>query len=204
MADYTTVETMTAALDIDTTDFGTAQAAATAASRLVDSFCGRNFDQTITSRKFEPSDWNYCPVDDVATITSVTLDTAYDDTFGTTLTTANYVTDPVNGVGPDGNDGWPVTGLRTTSTVLFPMWGLYRKRTVKVTGTFGWSAVPDAVAQATLFLALEVFKATREAPFGTANLADFGPIRIRGNPRIADLLAPYQSPTAAGSPFLVA
>jgi hypothetical protein len=53
-------------------------------------------------------------------------------------------------------------------------------------------------------LAEEVFKAAREAPFGSQNLADFGPSQIRGNRRVDQLLQPYRTGKAADGRFLVA
>jgi hypothetical protein len=78
-----------------------------------------------------------------------------------------------------------------------------RRPLVKVTGTWGWSAIPEDVHQATVFLAAEMFKA-REAPLGTAGMTDWGPITIRGNRRVVDLLAPYKRVSAADGRFLVA
>jgi hypothetical protein len=45
---------------------------------------------------------------------------------------------------------------------------------------------------------------TREAPFGSAGLADFGPVTIRGNRRVNDLLAPYKTTASSDGRFLVA
>ena len=204
MADYTTVELVGSALGVTSTDEATLANSVTAASRLVDGFCGRNFDSATKTWDFEPSSWNYCRVDDLVSITTLKTDDAYDGTFGTTWSTSDYITEPANGVGPNGQTGWPITGLCTVGTRWFPMWGVYRRQTVRIIGTFGWAAVPDAVKQAALFLAEEMFKAAREAPYGTAGgLGEFG-VTVRGNARVADLLAPYKTVTASGGSFLVA
>jgi hypothetical protein len=61
---------------------------------------------------------------------------------------------------------------------------------LQVTARWGWTAVPAAVKQACLILASETFR-LKGAPFGVANMDQFGPIRVRDNPMAQKKLMPY-------------
>lgn len=174
-----------------------------AVTAAIDTFCGRTFiaDSTATARLFRPTGPCFVEIDDCYEITSVTVDDGDTATYSTTLTTADYVTTPLNGVGPNRRTGWPTTGLQTTTTYTFPTWN--RNPAVKVTAKWGWSAVPDDVKQAALLLFAELYNA-KNAPLGAAGVAEFGPTLIRGNARIAQLLMSYQRVTAMGSKYMVA
>ena len=60
-------------------------------------------------------------------------------------------------------------------------------------GTFGWSAVPDAVHEATLLVAARLFK-RKDAPLGIqVGKPEFGNLSIPANdPDVTRLLAPYR------------
>ncbi len=62
---------------------------------------------------------------------------------------------------------------------------------LQVTARWGWTAIPTAIKVATIYLALETFK-LKGAPFGVANFDQFGPIRVRDNPKVMGMLAPYR------------
>ena len=58
-------------------------------------------------------------------------------------------------------------------------------------GTFGWSAVPDAVEQACILQAARYFKRA-DSPMGVAGFDAMGVVRLsRIDPDIATLLEPY-------------
>ncbi len=203
MSDYTTTQAVRQALDIDTTDETTLALAVTSASRLIDSMCGRNFGLTTSAaRYFDPLDGYCVPITDAATITAVATDDGYTGAYGTTWATTDWQAQPVGGIGPSGLTGWPLTRIVAISGRTFNPYP-YRPPYVKVTGTWGWAAVPDDVEMACVFLASEMFKAAREAPFGSTGLADFGPITIRGNRRVVDLLQPYKTAMTADGRALV-
>lgn len=204
MADYVTPATVAEALDIDVADNATLALAVTSASRLVDSFCGRSFSLTTSAtRYFDPQDAYCCAIDDAATVTAVATDDGGDGTYSTLWSATDWQATPVGGRSPHGATGWPYRAIVAVTGRTFAK-GLNRRPVVAVTGTWGWTAIPDDVEQATLFLASEMFKAAREAPFGAAGLADFGPVTIRGNRRVNDLLAPYRLVTSSDGRFLVA
>jgi hypothetical protein len=122
----------------------------TSASREVDSHTGRNFAQhsgAATARYFHPYSCDAVRIDDCYEITEVALDLDDSGDYATVLTTADYETDPANGVGPNGQSGWPAETIRLIS------YGYtlrrFRRRSVKVTGKWGWTATPTDVIEAT-------------------------------------------------------
>lgn len=121
----------------------------TAASRKADQICHRQFGPhtgAATARYFTPSSWSWVSIDDAYEITSVAVDDNDDGTYATAWAATDYETDPANGVGPDGQTGWPIETLRTIGTRTFPTCN--RRRAVKVTAKWGWAAFPDAVIEA--------------------------------------------------------
>src|SRR5690349_1158080 len=82
----------------------------TAASLEVDSMCGRQFGPgtPATVRYFHPYSCGEVRVDDCYNITAVALDLDNSGTYATTLSAPDYITNPTDGVGPNGQTGWPV------------------------------------------------------------------------------------------------
>src|SRR5690606_2942121 len=111
---------------------------------------------------------------------------------GNTVTT--FVKEPVNA---------PGLGLPWTR-VAFTGASEYQPRThphtVAVTAVWGWTAVPDAVKQATLLQASRFFK-RRVAPFGIAGSPDQGSemrLLARVDPDLAVMLGSYRRTRAVG------
>ena len=152
--------------------------AAEAASRAVDGMTGtRFFAGSSETRKYTPVSEEYLLIDDAATITAVAAN-------GTALVAdTNYS-------GSGSAPGYPVSVLRSLSGFTFPR---NIVNGVSVTGTFGWTAPPADVKQATAILAARLFKRAREAAFGVAGFdIDGGAVRIPGrDPDVDRLLAPY-------------
>lgn len=171
------------------------------ACRAVDGVCRRRFwrdpaaDPT-TVRYFRPETASYCLIDDliVDADTAVALDDSDTGTWASTLTAADYVTHPLNGIGLDGASGWPVTALELTAGGR--MFGPYfRHLDVKITGRWGWTAIPAPVFEATLIVAADLFH-YKDVRSGTIGFNDFGPVTVRtaiaGHAK--SLLSPYRSP----------
>lgn len=181
----------------DTNNDTQLNAALSTASRSVERFCRRQFntDGTATSRTFDPLDRFLVTVDDFHTTTGleVAIDESGDGTFGTTLTSSEYQLEPLNGV-VEGEAGWPFWKIRLVGGALFPLTHLLpisRRASVQVTAQWGWSEVPPAVKESTLIVAEETFK-LKDAPFGVAGFGEFGAMRVRENPKVAQLLSPYR------------
>lgn len=88
-------------------------------------------------------------IDDLVSVTSVVIDTNVDDTFATTLTSADYELLPRNAA--LGSEPGPYRQLRLTewgAQVTFPA-----RARVRITGVWGWPAVPEAIRAATIEIA---------------------------------------------------
>lgn len=166
------------------------EAAATAASRAVETHCRRQFNlaATATPRRYRPDTGTLLTVDDIATTTGllVEVDNDGDGEFETTWTAADYELEPLDGV-VDGVEGWPFWTLRAVGS---RRWPCSDRATVRVTAQWGWQAVPAPVVEATKIVASELYK-LKDAPLGVAGFGDFGVVRVRENPMAATKLAPY-------------
>lgn len=191
---YCTLAEVKAALRIpnaDTIDDTLLETAVESASRLVDGFCQRSFYSAGTAvRYFAPGLLDLCELDDVITVTSVETSTNVDGTFDRTWDSSEYQLEPLNGK-VDGLTGWPYTRIRAARALFFPSWN--GEATVKITGTWGWAAVPIAVKQATMIQASRIFKRL-DSPLGVLSAPDLGYIRVgsRLDPDVQQLVEPYR------------
>jgi hypothetical protein len=174
-------------------------AAIVAASRAIDNLCHR---KGTSSRLAFEADTDalqvryYTPVrdtrivfDDLATFTGLLTDPSGDGTFPDTWALhTDFELEPLNAA----TEGEPYTcaTVRPNGAFLFP--GRI-PRSVKLTGKFGWPAVPDAVPQATTILATKLLKRSREAPWGVLGVGVDGvAVRIgKSDAELLALLGPY-------------
>lgn len=181
----------------DTADDTQLALALDVATRKVDDHCGRTFASASvaaarTLRADDPVVLRMAPGWDIQSTSGLIVKTDDNDdgTFETTWTSGtDFEAD--SGIGYDGAQSWPHGRLVAVGARLWPT--LTRRRAVQITALWGWAAVPDPVKQATLILAAEAWK-VKDAPFGVAAFADFGPMRVRDNPTVAQLLARYRHP----------
>jgi hypothetical protein len=175
----------------DTTDDTKLEDALVSASRGIEHYCGRAFWPTLTAtaRVFQPTTWQLAVVDDFWTATGliVKLDTSDSGVFDTTLTSADYSLEPLNGI-VDGEQGWPYYRLMAVNR-SWPCGSV--RPSIEITAKWGWSQTPGPVKQACILLAEETFK-LKDAPFGVAGFDQFGPVRVRENPRVMAMIAPYR------------
>lgn len=173
--DYTTVEALKAARELSGTNFADGQipGVITAASRVIDEMCGhlRRFwldDDNTSIRYYTPSRTDTIEIDDIADIQQVATDLNGDGTFEQTWAATDYTADPLNAVA----DERPYERLIRTwnSTFYFPC----RVKSVRITGQFGWSAVPADITLATEILAVRYLLRAREAPGGIITVG--GPV----------------------------
>tara|TARA_B100000029_G_scaffold510473_1_gene602043 strand:- start:1209 stop:1823 length:615 start_codon:yes stop_codon:yes gene_type:complete len=147
-----------------------------AVSREIDKYTGQFFyDAGSQTRYFTSQDGIHVYTDPIQSVTSVTVDDSndgtYDVTWATTGSSNRYRLRPVNNALESGappywqlfaiNDAFPVTDAA-----------------IKIVGTFGWSAVPDAVNQACLIQTARLF-VRRAAPFGIVEGQDAGMMSLR-------------------------
>lgn len=178
----------------DAADDTSLQAAADTASAWIDEWCGESFvvPTAATARWFYADSWNYVAVDAFANTTGlvVATDDNEDGTAETTWTiTTEFVLEPPGGR-TVGTATGPYRAVRAVGGRTFPC-STYGRPLVSVTARWGWPAVPAPVKQATFVLAAEQWK-LKDAPFGVAGFGEFGVVRVRQNPVVAQLLAPYR------------
>jgi hypothetical protein len=159
------------------------------ASRDVDDHCRRFFYQTAaaTARYYTALRSDRIQIEDCVSLSAVATDTGCDRTYATVWTATDYDLLPDNAA----TDGQPYTGIEVapTGSYSFPT-GL--RKGVKLTGVWGWPAVPVKVARATLLRAAWLFK-RKDSPLGLAGNNDLGLVRVgRWDPDFEKLLEPYR------------
>ena len=196
MADYCSLSELKTSLRItDNVDNSLLSQAITSASGWVDGYCGRTFEAAgtaATARDFTPSGrFEVLPIDDATSITSVKIDDDLDGSFATTLRTVDWQAEPLNSRA--GGLTLPYMRLRPLEDGYWPRDVFENRATVRVTATWGWSATPEAVKQATILHAARIF--TRlDSPLGVAGFGDMGAMRVSrySDPDVDLLLKPYR------------
>jgi len=186
----------------DTADDDLLDDAINAASRQIDSFCGRIFyaDSVASARKYFTNDLYRLNVDDISTTTDLVV--KYDDdddgTYETTVSSSQYQLLPINGVvGGILNSPYYIVELISDGNNEWPMDYSSNRPRAEITAKWGFPSVPEPIRQATLMLASELF-AMRNAPLGVAGVGDFGVVNIQQNREITRLIAPFRKGTIFG------
>jgi hypothetical protein len=145
------------------------------ASRMIDGHAGRYFYSSGTAtRIYAADDALICQIDDLAgTAITLVTDPDADGTWADTWALVDYQLEPVNGV-VDGLTT-PYTRIRATENYNFPT--ASGEALVKVTGVFGWPAVPIAITQACVIQSSRIFKRL-DSPLGVAGFGDMGAVRV--------------------------
>lgn len=197
---YATLNELKAALRIDdNVDDALLEIAIETASRSIDGYCERYFyNSGSETRVYIPSDSFLVEIDDLVSITSLKTNTN-GESFTVTWSSSDYQLEPLNGMA--GGIDWPYTRIRAVGGYLFPIWEQRNpnayEATVEVVGTWGWTAVPTAIKQATLLAAARQFK-RYDAPLGVAGFGDLGAMRVsRIDPDVEQLVAPYKKASLA-------
>jgi hypothetical protein len=196
---YATLADLKAALRItDSVDDSLIEISIEAASREIDGHCNRVFYSTSGTRVYNPVDTFVTNTDDIVAVTTLKTSSnaqVYDQTWKT----SDFQLEPLNGV--SGGLIQPATRIRAVGDYLFPIWSVgstYNNfAPVQVVGVFGWSAVPTAVKQACILLAMRQFK-RYDSPLGVAGFGDLGAIRVgRVDPDVEALLMPFKKAIAS-------
>jgi hypothetical protein len=171
----------------------------TAVSRAIDQACQRHFWQTSagTARYFESpmsATLHLGAFCDLVTVTEVKVDRDGDGTYEETITASDYALGPANpSAAPEQR---PYTQLTLLNSVLFPVpggsAGTGRVALTRITGTWGWPAVPAAVKQACRIQVARIVK-RQESPMGVAGFGEFGVVRLtKLDPDVDSMLQPYK------------
>ena len=154
----------------DTADDTKLTLALAAAEEQVNAYTGRRFtaEGSASVRYYRALTGSVVDIDPLATTTdlAVALDRDGDGTFEETLTLdTHYRFSPYNAAVV----GQPWSQLVALTGTTFPT----EDRRIKVTGRFGYAAVPASVKQATLIQAAFIWK-RKDAVFGVAGSPEFG------------------------------
>lgn len=186
---YATLAQVKAALRItDTVDDSLLEMATESASRAIDSYCNRVFYSTGTAvtRYYIPRNSELCEIDDLVSLTS--LATNPDGNFDVTWTSTDYQLEPLNGLAD--SQPSPYTKIRAIGDYTFD--STDDEASVKLTGVFGYSAVPIAITQATIIQASRIFKRL-DSPLGIIS-GELGSMRVGSqlDPDVRQLVESYR------------
>lgn len=187
---YCTLSDVKAALRItDAVDDSLLEMAIESASRLIDGYAYRYFYNAGTAtRDFVAEDSYLTIIDDLISISELKTTDEIGSEY-VTWSASDYQLRPVNGK----MDGLsvPYTSILSTDDLLFNIKG--EQALVRVTGVWGWSAVPIAIKQATVIQASRIYKRL-DSPLGVAGFGDLGAIRVGRalDPDVEQLVMPYR------------
>jgi hypothetical protein len=185
---YCTLTQIKAGLRVtDSIDDTLLEMAVESASRAIDSYCNRVFYSTGTAvvRYYSPVDSYLCDIDDLVSLTS--LFTNSDETqssYNIQWTSEDRQLEPLNGLA----DGQPTPFTRIRAIGDYTFQTLNGEASVKVTGVFGYSAVPIAITQATVIQGSRIYKRL-DSPLGIIS-GELGTMRVgtRLDPDVAQLV----------------
>ena len=189
---YCTLADVKASLRItDTIDDALIENSINAASRMIDQYCNRYFYSGTAGevRYYQANDGFVCWIDDAQAISEIKTSSTDPLIFDTTWEAGDYQLMNPN---QRANGAYsPYTAITATDNYLFPVWA--EMALVKVTGTFGWSAVPDSIKFAAIIQASRLFKRL-ESPLGVAGVSDMGIMRVGSSidGDVAQLINPFR------------
>jgi hypothetical protein len=198
--DYLTIAEFKTTLELQGESFADQDIAVaiTAASRAVEHFCDRRFwvaaeDAEDEVRYYTPTSPSELQIDDLVTLTDLDTDEQGDQTFSQSWTVNTSVfLEPLNAAA----DGRPYTRLCVNAARTSLYFPVQYGRSVRVTGIFGWPAVPSEVKQAATIIAGRLIKRARETPMGVVMAGvgfDGAAIRIASqDPDVVMLLSPLR------------
>jgi hypothetical protein len=168
----------------------------TGVSRWIDEYCRRHFWQDeATARVFDSCDGKLLRLDvfnDLVSVTEVAVDTARDGTYSDVWATTDFQLLPTQP-----RPGRPYTRVRAVGRQFpIPTWE-GRSGLVRITGTWGWPAIPSQVHEAALVQCARIFK-RKDAPEGIIGFDQLGTVRVgsRPDPDVVQMLDPLVHPAA--------
>lgn len=192
---YCTLAQVKASLRItDSVDDSLLNLAVEAASREIDQATERTFyNMGTATRDFVARDAYFTQIDDLITLAELKTDASGDGSFSVTWAAKDVQLEPLNGFVSGVTS--PFTGLRSRDSYLFPI--EEEEALVRVTGVWGWAAIPTAIRQATVILASRIFK-RNDSPLGVAGFGDLGVVRVgKLDPDVEALIHSFRKPRLA-------
>lgn len=169
-----------------------------AASRMIDTHCGRRFfvDSGTSARIINPRGRVVCGDDgerllvaDISTTTGLVVEVGSASTSWTDIS-SSIEAEPTDALDLDPAE--PITSL----LYLYGYFTSYRR--ARVTAAWGWPAVPADIAEATLIQALRLYK-RKDSPEGVLGSAEWGGVvrMSRWDPDALTLISPFVLPGVA-------
>ncbi len=191
---YASVAQLKSALRLtDSIDDSMLTLAATSASEVIDSYCGRSFGAgtVAVARSFSAKKSNHVEIDDAGTApVFVKYAPNRDGDYSVTIDASDYVLLPSNGL----IDGiaWPYTSIQLINQRTWPI-AQADEPTVSVSAIWGFPSIPSSVTQAAIIQASRIF-ARLSSPLGVAGFGDIGVMRVQSkvDPDVEVLLQPYR------------
>jgi hypothetical protein len=157
------------------------------ATTAIDNATGRTFTSATATRTFRTTDSDTLYVPDLVSLTLLELDDDDDGTFETTVGAGDYELDTFH----RSHVGWPYEMVRMVGSRSWP-YGGRRQVCIRITGVWGWSAVPAPINKACSLLAARWAQRESSALFGAQSFGDLGIAFIRStDPDAAMMLEPY-------------
>jgi hypothetical protein len=165
-----------------------------AASREIDGLTNRVFYTVDAQARTFTAEWgNLLIIDDLVSLDSIETDDTGDRSYGTTWAATDYDLEPENAA----VKGIPYTSISITPNgrYVFPR----SRRGVRITGDWGWPAVPKAIEEACLLISVRLVTRSK-APFGVAGSTDTQVTYIpRNDPDARLLIEPYRRMTVGAA-----
>ena len=177
---YSDIGTLKDRLGIDdTNDDITLTSVLAGVSRELDRYCGRFFYQAGTVlapqvRYYTPQAADMLDIDDLVSISDLSTDITSSRDYTWVWGPTDYDLEPYNAaLMPEPE---PYTSIHITPRTNRNFWPGMQK-SARVTGIFGWPAIPDVVREAILLLGARLYK-RKDAVFGVMGSAEMGMFRI--------------------------
>lgn len=186
---YCTLAEVKAVLRLtDNTDDTLLEKSIEGASRRIDGYCGRFFYQQNAVINVYPVDNYNLAFRDLCAITYLKTDDDGDGTFEDTWTVGvDYQLEPLDAV----LQSRPYRRALAIGGKTFPTFTQPDPPGVQISGTWGWSSIPDDVREACVLLTIRGF-ARYNAALGVVGFNDMA-IQVRAiDPDVRDFLAPYR------------
>jgi hypothetical protein len=135
------------------------------AKEAIDNYCNRRFDKESATTKYYDGAGSTLWIDDIYTITSISIDEDGDGTYESTLSATDYIAYPLNKnqkswleISNDGDYGGFANGI---------------KKGVKIVGTFGWEYVPSPVVRAAKIMVISMYNNRQTMGKKSETLGDY-------------------------------
>ena len=173
---YATVDQLRERMRIpDTVDDGRLSTLLDTAAGMIDTDTGRTFGQVTATKTFAPCSPWALDVPPLISITTLKTDDDESGTYETTWSASDYELDGWT------DSGTPYEIVRAVGSKVFPLPSTTgRRRLVQIAGSWGYSATPDAIVEATMLLASRLWHRAG-APLGVQSFGDIGITYVRNS-----------------------